>query len=280
MKKETLKNVIFVIVLLTVILILSCYLSKPARSQESRFRLEDFLPMEVGRSWTYDIMLSDSLPAISKLNSGVLFGSPGKLVRDTREYLPKPDEKKQLKNPQLVLRVKSELTKGTFPQWFPPDVQKAVEISIDKDDIGVYHRAIKVFWVIAESENAVLEIRTYPPVNVGSFYSPDGLRFSQRIILFFPNESFAPWESPVMQNVANADIDNLGLLGKLPDSKNPTVVFRRKVLSREKKENDPIPEIPLDKAFSETMLFEKGEGLVFLLQNIDDVITMGWKLKY
>ena len=244
----------------------------PAKSKELNPQTlgspEDFFPSETGTRWVYEIKLAGKKRPLERkisrwplgnsnsvrvtLRSGLLYGKPGKdgLYR-------------------LVLRVK-----GPAKEQGPRKYKHAVELEIERDDLGIYADNKGLFWLFMPmSEFRVIELTLLDPNSPGNLSGGTWGHWNQAPGY---SEKFKIFGAkPGIGLEFSKEDDVLIFLGPEIIDKKTCLHYRRDV---KQKKNDVSGGNYLSSAFTEDLWFEKYKGLIRLEQRVGDEITMTWTL--
>ena len=223
-----------------------------ACSQERQESIRDYLPMNQGTVWHYEIEIGHASPHISRTLHWV--DSEGNVtVVNTSGLYFRSMEGKVGKKYQLILRVI-----GKAPEKTPLDYREGVELRIEKDELRVYDEGSTLLWLIPDNPRFIVdetvllpaESRAAPPswsgrtkAGFGYYYQP--LLFEGRAGSMIKHGEQSP---PELHFVTE---------------KGDYLVFARI--------NGLNPS-------GEALWFEKGKGLIRLRQTVGETMTMTWDL--
>jgi len=244
---------IFSIVLAAVILAPLIASAQPAGSPA------DYFPTKTGQRWEYNITLGISEPIQFRLTSWPMGEKVMNMVSRSR-FRVAMDKNRQKFPLKLITRVKGPVEKAGPYKWAP------VELAIEKDDLGVYEDAKKVFLIHTADYALALQVVTCPADGPGAprggwggWGQEDG--YSSQLMFFASRPG-----------IQKSSIDDDALLFVGFDG--PYLRFRRTVKSHDESRDPSI----LDAGFTEDMWYAKGKGLVKLEQKVNGKISMTWKL--
>lgn len=213
---------------------------------------DDYFPAEAGMRWTYQITVGKILPLYSRqiqweTDSGEKIAS-----FYTGHYLPRPREKKVF---SLVI--------GIIRKWGKNPA--IAEIKVEKDELGVFKGAKRIFWEIIDDENyeyaeggyQIYERITYPSSHPDA--PPDSSRGMSTRTLMFSGEpgDFIEYDY---------GHDHEGLV--FDGSQSDLILFTRGVLRDESSDSN----------FIEKTIFRREKGIIWLEQKIGNEVSMVWKL--
>ncbi|MEI6627521.1 MAG: hypothetical protein WCL61_02915 [bacterium] len=281
------KTIIIVILCLVLCVIgFNTYLKdykKNANNQENSNPTEaigqpiDYLPTTPGSILEYKIELGSIEPlnymeSINPCGDKVNITSVrGRFIAALIEFDKSKDSKKPKKILCLKLKVKGPAVKqGMFQRPI------GVELVVEKDDLGVYKDAKKIFWSATAAGNfRCNEIVTYPP-NLhslggggpwGDWNAEDG--FSMRLILFGEKPG-----TQISSTSGSDSKDHLIFIGvkNVPGLNVPGLCFLRIVEPHSKEHKGDY----FSSGFAEVTYFVKGKGMVYLQQRVGEEVSMTW----
>jgi len=277
------KKVLLVACLVIPVLFAGC--KKNSKSQNSVISLPagepiDYLPIAPGTVLVYKIELGDVEPLVYK--EVIWPQTKGSIVMVTRSRFwgaIKQSDKEQKKVFLLKMKVKGPAAKQGGLEY-----PVGVELTVEKDELGVYQDAKQVFWAATSKGRFMChEVVTYSSDTPGSpqagawgnWGAEEG--FSMRILFF--------GERPDTQVGMGKDSKDKLLfdgIKPVPGSSDSGLHFVRTVEPQAKKENigsiKSIDSSMLDKGFREDSYFLKGKGLVYLEQKVDGKTSMIWRI--
>lgn len=221
----------------------------------------DYFPHEIGMSWTYEITTENIHP----LQYWATYWEEVTLGFNTRVSVKPPGERPPLTH-ELTLRVVGEATVAV-----DETVYSGVELSILKDELGLYYGVDKFFWVFLPEPNNLVAMAVYVDdiflgydKNIALVKGTTGCAMRP---LLFDGESGE--EQSLVFDWDKAPRDDL-LYFDGSDGK--TLEFTRQVAAAQEVGVD------YDRAFTEKSIFELGKGLVFLQQKVGNITSMTWEL--
>jgi hypothetical protein len=219
--------------------------------------LRAYYPLEVGNIWEYRITVTDDKPVASKVVNWI---DKDKIVYSARvtKAISVPSGKKEF---QLVIKVDAKANvQGQFKY------QKAFEIKVIKDDLGLYENASKIFWIVdGNDEYKIIE-----------------LIFFQRDAKFTPDELKALNIEPCSFSIKFIDV--------MPKMKYSLAVNKKESVAIKKVDfnhvnmgkyfygGDNSAEDVRKNDFIEISRFERKVGLSYLEQYVNNKLTMKWEL--
>lgn len=235
----------------------------------------DFFPTEPGTRWSYVITAGK----VDPLGFGMTAWPMGIEGKGTVAMVA---TRRLLRSPAARTSYRLEVgVKGPAARQGPLQYPEGVELSIGRDDLGIFHECKQAFWAIGESGRyAVSLVLMFDPDSIGalggggggfgSWGREDG--YSVRPFLFFDKPGIAISLDDAPESLLFAGIDR-----KLPGYEClETLHFIRKVKPAEK---EPGKEWNyLDEGFREDMWFARGQGLVRLVQKVKGETSMTMNL--
>jgi hypothetical protein len=223
----------------------------------------DYIPHQVGMTWTYEITAGMAHPLFYWVTNweGI---EPGFYTRISQI----PPGQMPGKTYELTLRVLAEADVSVDGNVYP-----GVELSILKDELGVYYGVDRLFWAFLPNPGSVVAMVAY----VDDFF----LGNDQYIAKVRGTEGIAMrpllFDGPSVeeQHLAfNWDDEYRNDLLYFDDSGggNGVIKFTRQVSAA------AVVEYDYDKAFVETSVYEVGKGLTYLQQKVGSAVTMTWEL--
>lgn len=242
-------------------------------SEESSILPADFFPSQVGATWHYTIEVGSVRP-IEQHYSFWSMGEKGRrMVYTNKGFLfgaVLGDAGKSRKFFSLDYKVKCKA-----PDQGPAfSYDLGVELEILKDELQVFRGAERAFWAIANTDRFQVELVTlldpFDAPGGGSWGSWNADGYSNRLIFF-------------------GDRPGLGLGQVIGDSSAEALVFIgpeagmlhfRRVIDPDKADTDLADgsSDPFKTRFTEDMWYERGKGLVKLIQEYGGETSMTWNL--
>jgi hypothetical protein len=224
---------------------------------------EEFFPMVPGARWRYTVEVGSVEPLRyaqqrwPRGGASLVYATWGRFV----EALDKPG-----KRFKLEYRVRAPAA-----QQGPLKYRRGVELQIIEDELGIFDRRFnvkQVFWAMDESDR-VLEVRVLDgmrsPARGMYGIEPDGAELH---LVFFPADP----HTMISLNPGDEDppADRLVFLGG--SAQRQQLHFLREVQA--------IGERGVfGRGFTETRLYERGKGLVSLVQEVEGRMSMRWTLE-
>lgn len=233
---------------------------KSATSQDSIPHFADYFPLRIGSTFSYTIEMGYVEPvAYEEIKWPEATAT--RRVFNNVEYTPR-------KTFLLELKIKGQ-TKNLGQN----KLQNGFEVSVEKDELGVYKNAKQIFWLTDPKHFSFHEIAVCPPNEsiTPKGFDKDGV--SERVLLF---QGKAGTKIDRIKYFNNPH-DTLTFNGieKVPGSDILALHFTRHV-------NSGLPDDPPDSAltdeFEEHSYFAKGKGLVYLEQRIGGNTSMTWRV--
>lgn len=206
----------------------------------SMSQFSDFFPTSIGACWQYKITLSDG----SALYYRNVQGKIGMSAITRGRFYEVVSE--GIREYNLTLKVK-----GPAPKQGPLSFLKSVELSVVKDELGIYDDCSNIYWAIPEYGNYAVALVTT------NLADPDN--YSMRFFFFIG-------ETNLNKSYSKEFVDSLRFIGR----KGSTLHFKREV-----KEDRTSSKVP---GFTEDYYFEKNKGLTKLIQKVKGRVTMTWDL--
>jgi len=244
----------------------------------------EYLPMAKGTTFTYEIELGETEPLIYKLTYWPR--GDGEIGMITRGRYVKAmldgDEsdataRKKLRDKRFILKLR---VKGLAEKQGGLKYPVGVELTVEKDELGVYEEADKVFWAATRSGGfTCYEVVTYPPNSIGSLSNDpwggwrgeDGYSMS---VFFFGRKP------GTAISLGSKNEDALLFQGEdfLPGTRASSLHFIREVdpAGDGGEKQVPTNSAVLDKGFKEDRYFVKDRGLVYLRQTVEGKTSMTW----
>lgn len=271
------KSKVFLVVFFCFLLILTLFScgsksddsSKKASYSEDKGIPPDYFPTAIGTTWKYKITLGEAEPLNHRNISWPMDEEGGVMVESRGRFFPVVKDS-TIKTFNLTISVKAPA-----PTQGPLKYPLSVELTVEEDELGIFEYSKQIFWAIAAySKYEVMEVITYsaeecPSAPTGGLWGgwdqEDG--YSMRMFFF--------GEKPGIQIGLGKEPNDKLLFVGLEGNK---LHFIRTV-DASKRESDVDREASLlDKGFIEETWFEKGKGLVRLVQEQDGKIAMTWEL--
>lgn len=242
----------------------------------------DFFPAQVGMRWKYKITLGGGVDPLRYKETTWPLGE-GSVTQQTRgRFLPDAEDATG-EGGTFILELHVERSAA---KQGPLEYSRGVELVVDRDELGIYEDAQRVFWAIPGvgiSDPFVHEVVTYsssdgPPMGSwGDWGHGDG--YSMRVILFGERPGIAISQSKSAEQLlfkgverykgwqclrftriieSDADEDRGDLMAAVDDSRE-----QLRALSR---------------GFVEDAWFAQDKGLVRLEQRVGDKVSMTWEM--
>lgn len=223
-------------------------------------------PTMPGFRWVYHITLGEVEPlqfltTIWPVDSkeGVLSSLRHKLIPSTKKPADKTFE--------LIIKLKGKTTVSN-----PLFKGEAMEIEIEKDELGIYPNCQKLFWIInSDQEFTVFELALRSPQSPdapldspGIWQKTNGYAIKPLFFKATPGVYLASDKIPEEQ-LASLAILNEGII-------------LARVVGENKSEKNKTEMSSSNKGFMEIMIFQRNVGLVYLEQIVDGKISMIWEL--
>lgn len=256
-EKSLFFSVLFIIIF---VIFFGCSQTSSSDSPENLGSPADYFPMETGCKWEYEIIIGEVEPLQYRITHWPL-GEKNVTYATRSRFLPLLYDKKNNRKYNLSFIVKGKVNNAGPYAWNP------VELKIEKDDLGVFEGAEKVFFVRTEDYSLVMAVSLYSPNSPGAPAGSWGNwgqenGYSEKIVFFA--------EAPMIAK-SITDSDSLLFLGK----ESGKLHYVRQVLAQEKNKGEISG---LDAGFTEDMWYSKGKGLERLEQKINGKTSMTWKL--
>lgn len=227
-----------------------------------------YFPMDVGTTWTYEISLGKADP----LNYGVTSWPQGDDYAIS--YVTRGRYRGAMDydgNKPLRLSIKVE---GVAPKQGPLQFPESVKLAVLEDDLGIYDDSEEVFWAGTSADGLMVEevITRSPdtPGAPGGAWGSYGVEpgWSKRLVFFARRPGIGISEG-------EDSPDTLIFVGP----KGNQLHFLREVEVETKEPGtEGVSSSVLEKPFKEYIIFEKGKGLVNLIQEVDGIHSMSWEL--
>jgi len=246
---------------LSVIALLSCSQSGSAPSAGSvpvvAESVRDYCPLLPGTTWKYEIEIGTVVPFISHTKLWPLKGSSQVYKIETYGEHFRSIVGRAGKKYELILRA-DPMSPGDVPL---PSTG-GVKLAVVKDDMPYYSRDAEVFLPVLESSRFLVdEIVKYP---LTSPAAPAGLTAKESAGFgFYFQTFFFDGDRSSKIGTGGGSAATLAYLG-LQDGQ---MIFRRYFSPTATEDSD-----------GEQLLFEKGKGLVSLIQRKSGKISMTWRL--
>ncbi len=236
---------------------------------------DDFFPTDTGTCWRYDIEVAGFDKPLRYGEVSWPLGSRA-VTYATRGILYPPERLHEAahRRDQRVFALEVRV-KGPATQQGPLRYPLGVELAIDRDDLGVFRGSKQVFWAVGSSDRYMVNlVMTYPPDAIGAptgSFGAWGQKNGNAVRLIFFGEK------PGIQISRAGSPDQL-LFEGLDDVVGEETNCLRFLRTVEASEEIDGKATPLAKGFTEQTWFARGKGLVRLVQRVDGVQTMTWKL--
>jgi hypothetical protein len=226
----------------------------------------DYFPTAVGTTWTYKIKATES-DALFARRTDWPTSETGAIVVETRGRF---FYQKKLPSYSLILQVKGKAKKQGQLQY-----PEGIELSVVKDELGVYRGVKQLFWAIGDNSRfEVTEVQTFSEYSSDSPFGTGGIPMgnddgSSIRLLFFgsdPGTKISYTDKPL------DSLTNLGFDGG-------NLCFKRDVVVKKVINNEKVAGSELGYAFSETSYYKEGVGLNQLEQTVNGKTTMTWTLE-
>ncbi len=232
----------------------------------------DYLSLEPGTVLNYEIEIGEVEPLFYR--EVIWPQTKGSIVMATRGRYASAIGKEN-SGEKFILKV---VIKGLAAEQGPLEYPIGVELTVEKDDLGIYKGAKKVFWAATTHGRFIChEVITHSPDSIGAprggmwgtWGAEDGYSLG---ILFFGDK-------PGIGISTGGGKDKIFFIGfsPIPESKKSGLYFVRKVEPNVKERNSEASF--LNKGFEEHLYFSQGEGLVYLKQVIEGKTSMTWRRK-
>lgn len=233
----------------------------------------DYFPTKAGTTWIYKITLGQVKPLRYEETHWPQRKGDSSIVMATRGLFLASFDKDEKKEFLLKIRIK-----GSAPKQGKMEYPIGVELEIEQDEFGIFEYHKQVFFAATPHGGFMahrVETRDYdspgaPQTNVwGGWGAEDGYTMP---IVFFAREP------GIGISMGDKSPDTLYFLGadKSPSGHSDALHFQRRVEPHEKKPGEDLND--LDKGFTEDIWYARGKGLVYLLQKVDDQVSMTWVL--
>jgi len=217
-------------------------------SQQESYK--DFFPFKLDIRWTYEIIVKNQ-PLFYHIESWPLgdnvfsYDIRGTYTKEKKTYL-------------LIFEVEK-----TAAKQGPLEYPQGVKLSVIKDELGIFKYAKEVYWAInTYSRNAAHVVITYPPHMPGAPVQNVRGGYYIQLLFFIAKPG----------SVLSLGEDELLFVGLEPFQDQLALHFKRTVSSGEDKGY-------IQHSFIEDSWYQKGKGLVYLEQKVDDITTMIFRLK-
>lgn len=233
--------------------------------------VKEFFPLDTGLRLVYKIeKCSTNNPLYSVHVFWTIGQNRGRLVLIRREIEFKPGQDEYL----LILKVKGP----NLEEKKSSDYDKVIEVEIERDDIGLYANAQKLFWCVkSNSRYKIYEVLYHDPSSTGSEAArgegykeqPAGISQQFKIFSGIPLITYAYIDEEVLYFIGPEMFENQNCL------------HYRRIVWEVKKDywGNPIEQNYIMTPFTEDLWFAEGKGLVKLVQKVDGKITMTLSLK-
>jgi len=230
----------------------------------------DYFPVKIGTTWEYEITIGNVEP-MNYTEVSWPQGNIIQIIATKGRFMPLLVDSLGKNSYDLIVRVKS-LAKKQGPLEYP----NGLELEIVKDELGIYEYCSQVFWAISDDNRFMVnEIRVYPSDTPGAPMTGAWGRWSAengysiRVIFFGeqPNTAIGLGEEP--KDVLLFQ----GLEGK-------KLHFTRQVdMSEPKNSSYDSSDEMFNQDFTEDVWYERGKGLVALIQIKNGEMAFAWRLK-
>lgn len=230
----------------------------------------DYFPTGVGAKWVYEIEVGEVDPLYYRETVWPV-GEEDAWVYSTRGRFFLADGLQ--KTFMLEMKVKGVAAKQGLLEY-----PIGVELEIEKDELGIFEGAKKVFWAVIPSQFMAHEVVTYPsdmlgaPTSTwGAWGQEDG--FSVRLVFFAekPGVAISMGEEPKDKLLF------VGVETHLPRYEGESLLYFLRTVEPAESEEGEAPSY-LDNEFTEDTWFAKGKGLVRLEQRVNGETSMVWTL--
>jgi len=224
--------------------------------------LGEYFPLDTGREWTYKIAIGLVEPVFyreiiwectdgkERIYAGV--GGYFAVISGIHKELPE----------EFFLKIK---VKGPASEYL-----KGAELTIERDDIGVFFESERVVWAATAGGNFMAQqVVSYPLGSLGALWNAIRSGSSMRLLMIEIDTGLGMGvgDSPDILYFQGIETNLAGYKGK------PCVHFQRIV--RLSKADFP----GFNKDFTEDMWWLKGTGLVRLEQKVEGITSMVWTLQ-
>lgn len=222
----------------------------------------DYFPHQVGMTWTWEIRQETALP-----------------LQDWTTMWPQANKGVQFRKGIIIPSFDTAYTLTLKVAHLADDIQtgedtlSGVELQIVRDDLNIYQDAERLFWAfVPGNDSLVVEIAYLPGSFAASSGYPDSAVTSSQGIsmrpIFFDGDVAISSDYTYSWNPLEAD-DVLYFGSSADDS----WTFVREVAA----EKNLLNEV-LKRAFTETVTYDQGVGMISLHQEIAGLASMSWEL--
>lgn len=226
-----------------------------------------FFPAVAGTKWTYQITIGEAEPLYYREIEWPI-GDGKALAYANRGRFPILLEENKPETFVLELQVKGPAEEQGILKY------AGVEMEVLRDDLGVYEEAEQLFWAFTRSGTFIAhEVVTYPPdtlwaptSSLGGSGQENGCSLK---IIFFAGETGTTIS---MGKEPQDELTFMGIDTNVPGfTGQPLLHFLREV----KPDEEPSE---IGKGFTEDTWFALEKGMVYLVQKVEGVVSMTWKM--